>query len=175
MNCLKCNKEFKERGKGKGSKKFCSQKCQILYWKNTIKGKEQIEKYKKKKVERKIILGYILRNYKCLSCNYTWKSWSKDKEKLPYSCSTCKSNRWDFEPETKCFFCNKLPLIPSIHHRDGNHKNNIKENRILLCYKCHAKLHNGIKEYKKFNGQNIELEDNLKLERRNLLKVWSKI
>jgi len=42
--------------------------------------------------------------------------------------------------DKKCSKCNSRVRV-SIHHKDRNRLNNIKENLILLCNSCHSKLH----------------------------------
>ena len=37
---------------------------------------------------------------------------------------------------------NGMPLVFHIHHIDGDHKNNIKTNLILLCPNCHSQTDN---------------------------------
>jgi len=44
----------------------------------------------------------------------------------------------------KCKICNKTPMTPHLHHKDGNKKNNSKDNLIVLCSSCHAYIHSGI-------------------------------
>jgi len=43
----------------------------------------------------------------------------------------------------KCERCgyNKIPEILQLHHKDGNRKNNTRENIILLCPNCHEEVH----------------------------------
>lgn len=39
-----------------------------------------------------------------------------------------------------CQECHKLGLI-HVHHKDGNHSNDVLENRIILCPRCHMVVH----------------------------------
>ncbi len=107
----------------------------------------------------------------CLVCRYQWNP----RIDYPFQCSKCKSRCWDFGNNIKCKICNKTFLIPYIHHQDGNHSNNIKENRIPLCNSCHAILHNSDfndlrisskKSYRKFKLEHLHnLKDfKIKLE-----------
>ena len=47
------------------------------------------------------------------------------------NCFSCRVGRW-----------NSQLLIFEIHHIDGNNKNNIRENVILLCPNCHSQTEN---------------------------------
>jgi hypothetical protein len=45
-----------------------------------------------------------------------------------YKCESCNLSEWLHDP---------IPL--ELEHKDGNNKNNIKQNLLLLCPNCHAK------------------------------------
>jgi predicted RNA-binding Zn-ribbon protein involved in translation (DUF1610 family) len=109
----------------------------------------------------------------CIVCGHKWEFL---KVENPYRCPKCKDIHWEKGLNQKCEICDKLSLLPIIHHKDGNHKNNIPENKMILCWSCHAHLHNGIKELGtiRFSSQNPILVDKIKLERKNLLKTWSR-
>lgn len=47
-------------------------------------------------------------------------------------CNICK----------KLFEWNNLPLIPEYHHKDGNRKNEFRENVEFLCPNCHSQTDN---------------------------------
>lgn len=51
-----------------------------------------------------------------------------------------------FKEETidnaQCELCRKTFFRANIHHKDGNHNNNRKNNLIVLCSRCHRKVHN---------------------------------
>lgn len=50
-----------------------------------------------------------------------------------------------------CFLCQKK--VEEIHHRNGNAKDNRRENLLPLCHKCHGKIHSAIvKIVNKKNG-----------------------
>ena len=46
------------------------------------------------------------------------------------------------EPKDRgiCQVCGELKKL-DIHHKDGNHSNDIEENRVALCRKCHHHAH----------------------------------
>jgi hypothetical protein len=45
----------------------------------------------------------------------------------------------------ECEVCGFLFTLIIIHHKDGNEKNNKKQNLIAICSPCHKKIHNGLK------------------------------
>ena len=42
---------------------------------------------------------------------------------------------------TKCSICNKTFYLTHIHHINGNHEDNTKENLLNVCPKCHGMIH----------------------------------
>jgi len=116
MKCKRCYHKWKPRKKGKP--KVCP-KCHDYLW-------------YKEKIKRTIC--------KCKICDNVWSAYSKN----PKVCSNCKSKSWNIGYNTKCKICKRLSLIPIIHHINGNHNDNSKRNRIIICYECHAQIHNGI-------------------------------
>lgn len=52
------------------------------------------------------------------------------------------------EAERKCARCGKEEDIMCIHHQDGYHHHNEKENLTLLCKKCHSVVHNAMRKEK---------------------------
>lgn len=46
-----------------------------------------------------------------------------------------------FEHPVECRICHRHFYNLDIHHIDGNHKNDVIENRIRICAKCHANIH----------------------------------
>jgi len=95
---------------------------------------------------------------KCLICGYKWKTRKNKKySDYPYNCANkdCNLRCWDFGTNINCMICQRKIMIPTIHHIDGNHKNNCKKNRLVLCSDCHTAIHKGIgfSEYKKSEGK----------------------
>lgn len=41
----------------------------------------------------------------------------------------------------KCVICNRTFFRPFIHYIDGNKKNNLKENLLIVCPHCHVQIH----------------------------------
>lgn len=108
----------------------------------------------------------------CLVCNHKWIP----KSEHPRYCPKCHASAWDIGHNKKCEICGQTSLVSVVHHKDGNRKNNSQENRMILCYKCHGYLHNGIKEYKitQLSIQNPMRVRLINLHRRRLLETWSK-
>ncbi len=123
MKCLNCNKELTNR-----QKKYCCNQCQIEY-----QAKQKIQSWLDGEFDgisgeyglSKIIRTYLLEknNYKCELCGWG-----------------------EINP-----FTNTIPL--EIHHKDGNYKNNSKENLQVLCPNCHSLTEN-FKGANKNNGRN---------------------
>jgi len=82
----------------------------------------------------------------CKECGFKWRF------KKRFDCSTnnsrncpnCFSYCWDFGLNVSCYCCQKIVLVPLVHHRDGDHFNNSKENRTPLCFICHGAIHKNI-------------------------------
>ena len=51
--------------------------------------------------------------------------------------------------QKNCFFCDSENKL-HIHHIDRNDKNNDEKNWLLLCHKCHFKLHKIYRIYENF-------------------------
>lgn len=102
-----------------------------------------------KKIERKIYnskledLGaFKRRKYCCRKCmrmafvtkdasRQTWSGAHESARKIVYLIE----NR-----EKVCEICGSKINV-DIHHKDGNHQNNVSENLMLVCRSCHIKLH----------------------------------
>jgi len=69
----------------------------------------------------------------------------------------------------QCFICDNYFLEITIHHIDGNNKNNKKNNLLPCCKKCHLKIHKGLS--KKDKQLNDEIKYNILDIRRRLLKT----
>ena len=96
---------------------------------------------------------------KILNVNFSYCGKGNHKKYLinerGHSCESCKNDTWLGEP---------IPL--ELEHRDGDNKNNVKSNLLLLCPNCHAKT-----EF--YRGRNInkgttKVADEIILEKINL-------
>jgi hypothetical protein len=108
--CKNCGKQCT----GYKNQIYCSRECQYLY-----KNAEAIEKWLKGEWDGLTPSGKwlsnIIRDYLLKEANYT--------------CEECGWNK--INPRTKiCPVC--------VHHKDGNYKNNKKENLQVLCPGCHS-------------------------------------
>jgi predicted restriction endonuclease len=122
MNCIVCGQKI-----NKGATKYCSTKCQHDSRTSLI-----IEKWKSGEISAtrgqyaisKPVRDYLFRKYgnKC-----AWCGWN---ETNPYT--------------------GTIPL--EVDHIDGNYKNNLEENLILLCPNCHS-LTPTYKNLNKGNGR----------------------
>ena len=52
----------------------------------------------------------------------------------------------------KCFICNEVMTL-QVHHIDGNSKNNVEDNLVALCRRCHIKVDVLRKAWDKTNGK----------------------
>ena len=68
--------------------------------------------------------------------------------RLCYDTFRSSNKKIDMKEETRkkfdyrCALCDGFENL-RVHHIDGNNKNNIEENLILLCEQCYRKIHNG--------------------------------
>jgi len=83
---------------------------------------------------------------RCLCCGYEWKFKKRSDCSTNNSrnCPKCFSYIWDFGNNTKCYCCEKTILNPVLHHKNNNHFDNSKTNRIVLCKVCHDAVHHNI-------------------------------
>jgi hypothetical protein len=127
-NCELCNKEFEHYSWDK--QRYCSKDCA----------------WKKSKVEET-----------CLVCNkITLKSKStSNRNSMNYCSRDCYNLRnvatkrlkrgtafWKNLLESSSCECGETkPYLLQIHHIDGNHSNNNKDNLEIVCPTCHVKRH----------------------------------
>jgi len=72
-----------------------------------------------------------------------------------------------------CFCCyNEFPSI-NIHHLDGNHSNNKKDNLIALCKLCHSLVHRGFLKSKRMRGTTELTKENILQIRKILLMKFN--
>ncbi len=128
--CINCGKVLKNN-----QRKFCgnSCKCKYFYKKNPEKCGMWAKNH-----------PIPLVNNNCLTCG---KKCGRNK----YCSDMCKPVRMSIPKEywggmarinSKCLICKKTFMLLHIHHKDGNHDNNNKDNLIPLCPTCHGKVHN---------------------------------
>lgn len=135
--CQYCGKEFEtfpsEVKKGHG--KFCSRTCSMRY-RNTHDNPAWIEDVRAK----------ISANHADVSGNKNPMFCRKGDAAPSYIDGR---NSFKGEPyrrillasgiECKCVMCGTVERL-SVHHIDGNHKNNDIKNLVWLCYSCHNNI-----------------------------------
>ncbi len=104
------------------------------------KKEEEFKKFLEETKERKVkevvdlfkeLFGLNRRTY------FRWKYCIKNN--LPLNSGTTYYRKI-IQRKSSCYFCEKnFELV--VHHKDKNHKNNKKENLLILCPKCHRRLH----------------------------------
>lgn len=153
LTCLQCSKQFSiqkckatwSKNGTNGTRKFCCKACQSQY-RNQNKQ---------------------LRIIKCKQCGKE-KSVKAYRTDAKYCSPECK---WEFEKtitgeksaafkhgfkiyrrealklyEHKCASCGKRHCRLQVHHIDGNNKNNVPSNWMVLCVTCHRRVHFGLLE-----------------------------
>lgn len=136
--CMICEKQFSFKAWRDNRAKYCSRSC---YYKSMV-SKGTVEK-------------------SCPFCGVKFKtspshdkvccSWNCRKQylllKIPLSekrsFSKIRQAMQSRGMVKKCFDCgyHSHPEVLGIHHQDGNRKNNILENLIVLCANCHSLRH----------------------------------
>lgn len=91
----------------------------------------------------------------CKVCGHKWikQSRKKTSEKGRLRCPSCYSHSFDKGENIPCELCHRLVMVPFIHHIDGNHLNNLSENRMAVCFDCHSAIHNGISSRRTSSGK----------------------
>jgi hypothetical protein len=156
-SCLQCNAEFKVKRSeiSRGYGKFCSIKCATGF-NNPKKYKivpnckcAQCGKaiYKNASEQKNSRSGLFFCNRKCKE--YAQKLGGiKDIMPPHYGKGQGKYTYRELfkEDELICFRCgyNEFNCAIEIHHKDGNRRNNKKENLLPLCANCHRALHNNL-------------------------------
>jgi len=148
--CSNCNKVLHNN-----QRKFCGNicKCKFFYKNN----KEKCNKWNREHPKKLV-------NNKCASCE-------KYCGRKKYCSDKCKPVTIRLQPHwrgmarfnSSCYICGKTFLLLCVHHKDGNHKNNKKNNLISLCFSCHSKTHCVKKYFKKDNSKLLRLEKLRKL------------
>lgn len=137
--CLNCNIKFNLPAGRSKNRKYCTKKCQLDHKKRTkqkifckLCGKEKkikpyqilTAKYCSKECKDRDLKG------KCGVEHPAYKHGFKTYRKRALEC---------FKYTCKC--CGKIDRRLHVHHIDGNNKNNVPENWMVLCPKCHRQIH----------------------------------
>jgi len=104
-----------------------------------------------------------MKKLRCLRCNHTWYPRGKNKTKnRPNICPKCHATSWD--EEGVCPICKRTFIDLNSHHKDGNHKNNKKENIINICRDCHSAVHYGINNHKRRSRKKYSVFETLRIK-----------
>lgn len=140
--CLNCNKKFICRKDMVKRRKFCSTKCR-----SELKSKEHSKilycAFCKKKIKR--VLSKIRSKSKLYFCCRKCKDSAQNLDNKILIISCYKNGIYSYRKRIKfkCIRCGYDEFATSIiaHHKDGNRKNNKRNNLISLCSNCHTALH----------------------------------
>ena len=137
-------------------------------WKNFTK--EEIEQFVKdsisfRELQQKIgysassgsahkILEKVLDDYNIDYSHFKGHAWNKEMSKYEDALTDFGTHNWPAikkqlfqEREYKCECCgisewNNKPIKLQVHHIDGNHNNNVRNNLMILCPNCHSQTDN---------------------------------
>lgn len=131
-NCPKCNNEFDP---GKWNRKFCSTTCS-----NSRTWDEKSNSSRSAKLKGKST-GAISEEWRA----NLKKAWLDKYNNTPFEKlgTDNRKRRVLEEQDNKCNHCkistwNDKPLILELEHKDGNNKNNSRENLECICPNCHS-------------------------------------
>ena len=72
---------------------------------------------------------------------HEWESHVNLTTNFPRRCPQCYASNWDIGDNVPCAVCTKIVPFPQVHHVDGDHDNNARENRVPICNYCHQGIH----------------------------------
>lgn len=138
--CEFCNNIFIKKNK---KQKFCSHSCSATFH-NVKKSGKKLEEYKNDKINK--ISKYNIDGTEGMNINekikFYWDtklmetsfeelSWERKRKRVileqKNKCNRCDNNKWL-----------GYPITLEIDHKDGNNKNNNRENLEGLCPNCHS-------------------------------------
>ena len=85
----------------------------------------------------------------CRRCGCIWMAYVKH----PKKCQHCHSLSWKIKLNQKCEICMKHIFVPITHHINKNHQDNNKDNKMLVCLKCHSLIHG----WRKYQVKNLNI------------------
>jgi len=98
---------------------------------------ERLERKRLKNGKLESLLHFGKRKY----CNRTCMAAAFDaRESASDDWTTCHYHARKLVPEGCCEICGS-PNATDVHHKDGNHENNLPENLQRICRGCHLKQH----------------------------------
>jgi len=108
--------------------------------------------------------------FKWVVCGHEWNPRINNPSRCPNQ--ECHSVLWKIGYNKRCDVCNRLVLVPEIHHIDGNHNHDWDLNRLIVCKDCHTAIHFGIgnEKYKgrKRKRRHYILEPEIRLKLKEL-------
>lgn len=138
-NCQKCGKEFENYSKH-GLKKCCSKECShSRVFSDEAKHKKRLAQLGRKpkpprdkaawaaKIKESHLQKYLAAPFEELGCENRRRRVFEEQD---HRCNRCGLLTWLEQP---------IPL--ELEHKDGNNKNNLRENLEGLCPNCHAQTH----------------------------------
>lgn len=145
IKCKVCGKSNNPKNGNEAQKKFCSKKCKNYSHNWNTKNKKNFCLDCSKQI--------TLNSKRCMQCafkkrdlnkekNGRWKGGTSEGYQIKIYRGILESNGVNLK---KCSFCGILKKDAKrmcIHHLDNNHKNNLFDNLISLCSKCHLGIHN---------------------------------
>lgn len=63
-----------------------------------------------------------------------------DNQWLRWGAAKLTSARPGGHPDRECYVCGSAANL-EVHHVDWNHHNNARDNRLVLCHRCHLIIH----------------------------------
>lgn len=141
-SCKKCGDNFIPQ---KGLLNYCSLKCRnSRTWSDVDKKKKSLSAKSSEKLQNclkalknenviKKIIETKKKNYEqeLLVCEFDSLSFGRLKKRIAieqnYTCNNCKNDKWM-----------GLQITLELEHKDGNNKNNSRENLECLCPNCHS-------------------------------------
>ena len=146
--CSYCGKDILTRKDKyeKGKNYFCNKNCFHASAKNSVEfkcwscGKEFD---RSKSHIKKSKSGLYFCSIKCKNFAQSYKA-EKNALWLPHygSKQSVPKNLIKRTTNPKCCDCEEdRRYLLVVHHKDGDNKNNIKDNLEIVCYNCHAKRH----------------------------------
>lgn len=146
--CLHCDKILKQKEKETNwdwnKRKYCNRYC-VLHSEIMINHLRQITK-----------LSIPITRLRNLTDNPAWRPEVKEKISKSRFKTGIKIYRkliWEIEKRLKiCEIC-QIKRKVVIHHKDFNRYNNNINNLMVVCYKCHTKIHRNLKSNQKTISQ----------------------
>lgn len=159
MKCLMCHQKQATMYSRYTNGKFCSRVCARAY--STKQKRKYINRIVSKKLEGRRVGGYKTISDQCLKKKL--KNIYKKLMLLPFQ--NCGKNqqrrRVQVQQDNRCNVCKindymGKHIVLQLHHKDGNHCNNVRQNLQILCPNCHSQTHNFNFKNSKYHKSNLD-------------------